>query len=56
MPKFNVYTGRASWHQRRAGHTTAGITSFSSKDAAEKYAATYRKNHPDEPCYIVEVK
>ena len=40
--------GVASWHQQRAGHTSAGyITGFGTREAAEAHAAMIRSKFPD---------
>jgi hypothetical protein len=56
MDRWNVHTGRPSWHQAKAGHISAGCTSFTDRQAADRYADTYRRNHPDDPCFVQEVK
>ena len=43
--EFRVHEGQPSWHQRRAGHRSAGVTTgFKTREAAEEFAAKLRKN------------
>jgi hypothetical protein len=50
--QYCVETGRASWHQQRAGHISSGSTCFWSKKQAKKYMRGFKKHHPDEPAFI----
>lgn len=52
---YHVHAGHASWHQRRAGHVSAGIYVLYSRREAEEWATNYRSHHPGEPCWITEV-
>lgn len=56
MAIFDVHTGRPSWHQARAGHLSSGCMRFSTRQDADRYAAAYRRNHPGEPVFVVELK
>lgn len=50
-----VYEGRASWHQRRAGHSWAASSVFTGDDAedhARKLMDGYAKHHPDMPRFM----
>ncbi len=58
-----VYEGRASWHQKRAGHTWAASTVFTGDDAeerAQRLAAGYAKHYPSMPvvvrCMLVPIR
>ncbi len=52
---FDVHEGHPSWHQQRAGHISAGITSgFTSREDAEAFAARLKAHHPDMPVFVVE--
>lgn len=43
--EFRVHEGQPSWHQRRAGYRSAGVTTgFKTREAAEEFAAKLRKN------------
>lgn len=50
--EWKVHTGHPSWHQRRAGHFSAGIYSCSSEEEAKKYLSDFKEKNPDEPAYI----
>lgn len=52
---WDVWTGRPSWHQQRAGnHLGAACTSgFTSRAEAEAFAAGYAQLHPTEPVIVV---
>lgn len=51
---WDVYTGRPSWHQERAGHISAAVASgFASREEAEAYAAQCRELRPHETTFVV---
>jgi hypothetical protein len=52
---YEVYTGRPSWHQQRAGAISAAIGVYETRNDAERYVENFRKHHPDQPCFIREV-
>ena len=56
MPStFDVHEGRPSWHQQKAGHISAGVTSgFKTREEAEVYMERCREYRPNEPRFIVE--
>lgn len=54
--KYEVHTGRPSWHQNKAGHISAGITVFGEKDEAEAYLARCKELRPHEPAFILPVE
>lgn len=54
--RYCVHTGRASWHQQRAGHISAGQTCFWTKAAAQKYMRNFKKHHPGEPAFVVKTR
>lgn len=56
---FEVHTGAPSWHQRKAGHASAGAMVYSGADAerdANAYAASYRVRHAGHPCFVRRVR
>lgn len=54
--EWKVWSGRASWHQRRAGHVYADCSVFSSEADAERYVEGLAKHHPDRPVYLERPK
>lgn len=54
--RFEVHTGRPSWHQQRAGHISAASGVYSTREVAERYQRNYKLHHPDDPCFIIEVR
>lgn len=48
-----LHTGRPSWHQQRAGHVSAGVTIFPSREEAERAWERFKQRHPDEPAFVV---
>jgi hypothetical protein len=49
---WEVWQGRPSWHQQKAGHGCASITSgFPTKEEADECARKYREKHPGEPAF-----
>jgi len=54
--EFEVHEGAPSWHQQRAGHISAGVTTgFSTRAAADEHADRLRANHPGIPVFVREV-
>jgi hypothetical protein len=54
---WDVHEGRPSWHQQRAGHISAAVTSgFKSPEDAEAFAAKLRAQHPNMPVFVLEAK
>lgn len=44
---WEVHEGRPSWHQQRAGHISAAVTTgFRDRAEAEQFAQRLRDNHP----------
>ena len=55
MSTYDVHEGRPSWHQQKAGHTSAAVTTgFPTRDDAEAYVARVRQHHPLLPLLVVE--
>jgi len=54
--EYCVHTGAPSWHQRRAGHGSAGAMCFSKKIEAMKFLRRVKKLRPNEPAFIVMSK
>jgi hypothetical protein len=45
---YDVHEGKPSWHQSRAGHISAAVTSgFATRADAEAYRARLLAHHPD---------
>lgn len=52
---YDVHEGRPSWHQQRAGHISAAVTSgFRTREDAEAYRESLKLHHPEIPTFIVE--
>ena len=50
---FVVHEGRPSWHQARAGHVSAAVTSgFTTREDAEAYRARLAVHHPEIPSWV----
>ena len=50
---YEVHEGRPSWHQQRAGHISAAVTTgFRTKEEAEAFAARLREHHPNMPVFV----
>lgn len=44
---WEVHEGRPSWHQQRAGHISAAVTTgFETRQQAEEFAQRLRDHHP----------
>lgn len=44
---YDVHEGRPSWHQSRAGHISAGVTTgFTTPEEANAFADRLRAHHP----------
>lgn len=57
MTTYDVHEGRPSWHQQRAGHISAGVTTgFVTRADAEAFAARLQAHHPDMPVFVRERK
>lgn len=56
QPEFILHTGQPSWHQRRAGHISAGSTVFHSRGDADGALRRYQATHPGDPAFVVEQK
>lgn len=51
---WDVHEGRPSWHQQRAGHISAAVTSgFRTREDAQAYQAGLREHHPEIPTFIL---
>ena len=54
---YDVHEGRPSWHQQRAGHISAGVTTgFATREAAEAFVARCKGFRPTTSIFIVERK
>lgn len=53
--QYEVWTGRPSWHQQRAGAIGAACGVYETRNDAERYVENYKKHHPDQPCFIREI-
>jgi hypothetical protein len=51
--RFDVHTGKPSWHQARAGAISSGIITFPTQDEADIYVANYKVSHPDSPAFVI---
>lgn len=52
---YDVHEGYPSWHQQRAGHISAAVTSgFRSRAEAEKLVDALKKHHPGMHVFILE--
>ncbi len=49
---YLVHTGRASWHQAKAGHSSSAVGLYWRKHEAMVYMRRFRKLHPWEPCFV----
>lgn len=50
---WEVHEGSPSWHQSRAGHISAAVTTgFASREEAEAFAAKLREHHPGMPVFV----
>jgi hypothetical protein len=51
--KYKISTGRASWHQQKAGHIFAGelIVSLTPEEL-ETFKANHAKHSPHEPIFV----
>ena len=57
MTTYEVHEGRPSWHQQRAGHISAAVTTgFPSRDEAEAFAARLQAHHPHMSVFVIERK
>lgn len=52
--QYCVMTGRASWHQAKAGHLFSSSICFWNKRDAKKYERNFKKRNPDQPIAVVK--
>jgi hypothetical protein len=51
---WDVHEGRPSWHQQRAGHISAAVTTgFKTREDAEAFAVKLRTHHPHEYYFVL---
>lgn len=54
---WEVHEGRPSWHQQRAGHISAAVTSgFKSKEEADTFAGKLKAHHPEMPVFVLKAR
>lgn len=54
---YEVHEGRPSWHQQRAGHISAAVTTgFPTREDAEAFAQRLRDHHPHLYVFVLESK
>jgi hypothetical protein len=47
MTTYDVHEGYPSWHQQRAGHISAAVTTgFKTREEAEAHMARLKAHHP----------
>jgi hypothetical protein len=52
---YDVHEGSPSWHQARAGHISAAVTSgFTTREAAEAYRERLKVHHPEIRTFVVK--
>lgn len=57
MTTYEVHEGYPSWHQQRAGHSSAAATvGFRSREEAEAFAARLTAHHPNLRVVVRECK
>jgi len=55
MKVYDVHEGSPSWHQQRAGHISAAVTTgFKTRAEAEKFKEGLKKHHPNLHVFIIE--
>lgn len=54
---YEVHEGIPSWHQQKAGHISAGVTTgFATRKDAEDFAERLKSQHPGMQVFIREVQ
>lgn len=52
---YDVHEGRPSWHQQRAGHISAGVTTgFKTRAEADAFVTRCKGFRPDTYIFVVE--
>lgn len=52
---YEVHEGSPSWHQSRAGHISAAVTTgFETREDANAFAERLKANHPRLRVFVVE--
>ena len=54
MTLYDVHEGFPSWHQQRAGHISAGVTTgFTSREDADAFASRLKSHHPNMCVFVI---